>query len=175
MALTGREKATILLSLLGAELAESIIRYLPADLADVISEGINHLPNPSADAVKSVLDELTSFMALPEASYPRRAIEGSSVMQTEELSKRSATDIVFYSSPKKLAAALSAERVPVSAYILSIFPKPQAAEVLSFMGDMSKEVEMSLRVIKTPSISDHFKENVIDILAKRLERMSAQG
>jgi len=74
MALTGREKATILLSLLGADLSAQIMRSLPPDMADMIASGIHHLPNPSSDVISSVLEEFASFMSLPGYA-PKRAIE----------------------------------------------------------------------------------------------------
>ena len=58
MALTGREKATIFLSILGADVSSRILRYLPGELADLIASGINHLPTPSPEALAEVLSQV---------------------------------------------------------------------------------------------------------------------
>lgn len=65
MVLTGREKATIFLSILGADVAGRILRYLPDELADLIAAGINHLPSPSPEALSEVMNEFESYLALP--------------------------------------------------------------------------------------------------------------
>ena len=62
MPLTGREKATIFLSMLGAETSARVLRYLPDELADLIAAGINHLPTPSPQAVEQVLGEVGAFL-----------------------------------------------------------------------------------------------------------------
>ena len=70
MPLTGREKATILLSIIGAETASRVLRYLPNELADLIAAGINHLPTPSPEVLTEVMREYQSYVALPEAPTP---------------------------------------------------------------------------------------------------------
>ena len=75
MVLTGREKATIFLSILGAETAARLLRYLPEELAHVIAAGIDRLPAPSPESLSEVLDEFSGYMALPQAAAPRRLEE----------------------------------------------------------------------------------------------------
>jgi flagellar motor switch protein FliG len=70
MALTGREKATIFLSILGADVSSRVLRYLPAELADLIAAGVNHLPTPSPEALSEVMGEYRGFLALPAAPPP---------------------------------------------------------------------------------------------------------
>ena len=55
MKLSGREKATIFLSILGPETSAQVLRYLPGEVADLIASGINHLPTPSPEALGYVL------------------------------------------------------------------------------------------------------------------------
>ena len=65
MQLSGREKATIFLSILGAETSSRVLRYLPGELADMIAKGINHLPTPTPEALGEVLNDFLSYLALP--------------------------------------------------------------------------------------------------------------
>ncbi|MFA5098394.1 MAG: hypothetical protein WC490_07225, partial [Candidatus Margulisiibacteriota bacterium] len=103
MTLSGREKATILLSLLGPELAERILSFLPEDLADLITGGINRLPTPSSDAIKTVLDEFAGFVALPEGpSEERLPPLREDFVKTDQESppaQNNASDQVLYSHP----------------------------------------------------------------------------
>lgn len=175
MVLTGREKATILLSLLGSELSSQILQNLPEEFADLIAAGVNNLPTPSSNVIASVLDEFASFMALP-AAPPRRVIEESSrppsITTPPAEPKRSPYDILFYSPPRKVAVALSAERSYVTAYVLSILPPVQAAEVMTFMSERRKEIETIMRNLKKPPVSEQIKDRIVEILSDRLERLA---
>ena len=174
MSLSGREKATILLSLLGADLAEKILSYLPEDLADLITSGINRLPTPSSDAIKSVLDEFAGFVSLPASErHTVPAIETQAPqMQPEEEQSKNPFDAVFYSAPKKLAMALSSERTPVAAYVLSLMPAVASGEVLALMPERKREIESLMKTIKKPSAPEKMNENILKALAEKLERIS---
>ncbi len=182
MPLTGRQKATILLSLLGPELSGLILKFLPEDLQDAITSGMNSLPAPSPELISSVIKELSGFMALPSAvqetpvttkqnniSEPARVVN---VKPTQSETPRSPYDILFYSQPKKVAAALSAERVPVIVFVLSILPEVQRKEVLNYFGDKKIEFERMIKTIKNTLVKEKIKENVVKILSARLERLS---
>ena len=175
MSLSGREKATILLSLLGADLAEKILSYLPEDLADLITSGINSLPTPSSDAIKSVLDEFAGFVSLPSAEKQAAiAIETAPLVPAREPEASSKTpfDAVFYASPKKLAMALTSERTPVAAYVLSLMPSVASIEVLSLMPERKKEIESLMKTLKKPATAEKMNENILKSLAEKIERIS---
>lgn len=108
MPLTGREKATIFLSILGANTSARVLRYLPDELADLIASGINHLPSPSPDALSEVLNDFQSFVALPpsESAAPR-----------PQLSARSQP-----SRPKRSYSLLMYERPQLKAFLVSMMP-----------------------------------------------------
>lgn len=171
MALTGKEKAMILLSILGNELASKILAHLPQEYADLITSSIENLPKPSADAITAVLNDISQFMALEKGQTKRGIEEKPSSERPQPV--RSLLDILFYAHPKKIAIALSAERTSVAAFILSFFPNVQAGEVLSFMSERKKEIDMALRSLKKPPISESVKVKLIEILASRIERMAA--
>ncbi len=186
MALTGREKATILLSILGTDLSGEVLKHLPDELADLITSGINNLPTPSPLAISSILEEFSNFFTLqakqkkvlqepaPEPEQNDQIIRNDE-RKTQEIpmeSNKSDLDKIFYSSPKKIAIALSAERPSVVAFILSLLPPVHINEVLSFMTDRKKEVEELLKSMKTNSINESLREKIVPIIADRLERLS---
>ncbi len=179
MPLTGRQKATILLSLLGTEISSEILKFLPEDLSDAITSGMNNLPAPSPELISSVLEEFSGFMTLPPAQagasipprrYPASAEKPQKAPESE--TQRSPYDILFYSQPRKIAAALSAERPYVVAFVLSILPEIQSKEALSYMSERKTELERMVKSLKNPVIKDQIKENVVKILSGRLERLS---
>ena len=180
MGLTGKEKAMILLSILGNDLASKIMEHLPQEYANLIASSIDHLPKPSSEAISAVLNDFSSFMALEKAPIKREIEEKTSIAKDHgnqnietQPSARSPLDILFYSHPKKIAIALSAERIPVVAFILSFLPNVQSSEVLSFMNERRKEIEITMRNMKKPPIAEAVKVGIIEILAKRLERLAA--
>ena len=178
MVLTGRQKATILLSLLGTEISSEILKFLPEDLSDAITSGMNNLPAPSPELISSVLEEFSGFMTLPSAKAAPVAEKkpytptGAQDKAPVQESPRSPYDILFYSQPRKIAAALSAERVWVVAFVLSVLPEVQRKEVLSFMTERRSDLERMLKSLKNPPVREQVKESVVKILSGRLERMS---
>lgn len=179
MVLTGRQKATILLSLLGTEISSEILKFLPEDLSDAITSGINNLPAPSPELISSVLEEFSGFMTLPSAKQPQGAgtkpyqeYQNVKDKSPAQETQRSPYDILFYSQPRKIAAALSAERTWVVAFVLSIIPEVQRKEALSFMTERRTEIEKMIKSLKTTSVRDQIKESTVKILSGRLERMS---
>ena len=121
MKLSGREKATIFLSILGPEVSAQVLRYLPGEVADLIASGINHLPTPTPEALGMVLHDFKSYLALPAAGQPAPRIEAPPKPAIPR-EKMTAKDIILSASPKKLAFLLSEERPQVAAVIQSLFP-----------------------------------------------------
>ena len=146
MPLTGREKATIFLSLLGAQTSARVLRYLPDELADLIAAGINHLPTPSPEALEQVLDEFKSYLALPRAAAAPRGIE--------EKPKPPA--------PKRSYSILMYERPQMIAYLLSLMPEEQRQEALHSLPREKSLVEELLAGLKknplSPKLEAKFRE-----------------
>jgi flagellar motor switch protein FliG len=139
MVLSGREKATIFLSILGAETASRVLRYLPDELADLIAAGINHLPTPSTEALSEVMDEFQSFLALPS--------ESSGVIPQVEEKKFTPPP----PAPKKSYSVLIYERPQMIAFILSLLPENEREEaLLCFQRDKSVIQEMIQRLRRNP-------------------------
>lgn len=179
MPLTGRQKATILLSLLGAEISSQILKFLPEELQDLITSGMNNLPAPSPELISSVINEFSGFMALPSGkeevnNIPKKVVDTDvpKVTKTQHETLKNPYDILFYTQPRKVAAALSAERIPIIAFVLSILPDVQRKEVLSYFGDKKTEIEKNIKMLKNSSLKDQIKDTIVKILTVRLERLS---
>ncbi|KPJ69785.1 hypothetical protein AMJ44_02430 [candidate division WOR-1 bacterium DG_54_3] len=138
MPLTGREKATIFLSILGAETSARVLRYLPDELADLIAAGINHLPSPSPEALSEVMDEFQGFLALPKArAAPPRIEKGPKPP----------------SPPKKSYAILVYERPQTIAYLISLMSEEQREEALHSLPREKAIVEELLLGLKKNPLS----------------------
>ncbi|MEA3494383.1 MAG: hypothetical protein U9R38_08410 [Candidatus Margulisiibacteriota bacterium] len=137
MPLSGREKATIFLSILGADTSARVLRYLPDELADLIAAGINHLPTPSSEALSEVLGEFKGFLALPgEKSPPKRIEERPAPPQ-----------------PKRSYAILKYERPQLAAFLVSMLPAEEKEDVLAGIPRERGMVEEFLANIKKNSLS----------------------
>jgi len=140
--LSGREKATIFLSLLGAETSARILRYLPDELADLIAAGINHLPTPSPEALSEVLDEFQGYLALPEAPG------------------RSAPQISAPRKPRKNYAILMYERPQMISFVLSNLPPDEQKEALINLPREKSLIEELMVNLKPNPITDKIAVNL---------------
>ena len=161
MPLSGREKATILLSILGAESSAKILRYLPGELADLIAAGVEHLPTPSPEALALILDEFNRYVALP----PYR---GAPAIEEAGPVAKDPKALLLSSSPKKIALNLLHERSQVIAFVISLLPPAQAADVLAYLPEQRREVETHLKDIKRIPLSLKIEEKILEALAKKL-------
>jgi len=148
MVLTGREKATIFLSILGAETSARVLRYLPDELADLIAAGINHLPTPSPDVLSEVLSEYQSFLALPERT-------------TEYIPPRP-------SAPKRAIAGIMYERPQTIAFLLSLMTDDERADVLSSMPRERAVIEELLNTLKPNLLQPKLAEKMKEIYKGRI-------
>jgi flagellar motor switch protein FliG len=148
MSLTGREKATIFLSILGAETSSRVLRYLPDELADLIAAGINHLPTPSPEALEEVLGEFKGFLALPEG-------DTRTVQRLEE------------KPSKRSYAVLMRERPQMIAFLLSLMPPEQREEALRSLPKEKVVVQELISSLKknplSPKLEVKLKEQFKEI------------
>lgn len=142
MVLTGREKATIFLSILGADVSGRVLRYLPDELADLIAAGINHLPTPSPEALSEVLDEFQGFLALPEAS-PESAYVPPPPPQ-----------------PKRAYASLLYERPQTAAFVISLLPAEEKPLALQALPRERVIIEDLLRTLKPTPLRAKLEERL---------------
>lgn len=157
MALSGREKATIFLSLVGSDTSSRILRYLPGELADLIASGINHLPTPSPDALSEVLEEFKSFLALPEAEKAPTQERTLPPPRVDEKPR-----------PKRNYALLMYERPQMIAYLLSIMPEDQREEALLNLPREKVLIEELLYTIKSNTLSPKIEQKLKELYKGRL-------
>ena len=150
MALTGREKATIFLSILGADVSARVLRYLPEEIADLIAAGINHLPSPSPQALSEVLDEYQSFLALPEAGTP------SPLPPRPAAPARRSYPVLMY------------ERPQTTAFLLSIMPEGDRSEVLQSMPREKPLLEELLAGLKYNPLRQKLEPKFREIFAGKV-------
>jgi len=149
--LTGREKATIFLSILGAENSSKILRYLPDEMADLIASGINHLPTPSPEALSEVLVEFQGFLALPStAAVPR-------IEARPQPTK-----------PQKAYAILMYERPQMVAYLISIMPEEQRSQALSNLPREKMLIEELLSKLAKNTLFPKLSAKLKEHFAERL-------
>ena len=143
MALTGREKATIFLSILGADVSSRVLRYLPEEIADLIAAGINHLPTPSPQVLSEVLDEYQSFLALPETATPEPIVTRPP-------------------APRRAYASLMYERPQTTAFLLSLLPEEERGEILQSLPREKALIEELLAELRVnplrPKLEAKFRE-----------------
>lgn len=150
MALTGREKATIFLSILGAETSSRVLRYLPDELADLIAAGVNHLPTPSPEALSEVLGEFKSYLALPEAAPEEPVVPRP------------------LASPPKFYTFLMYERPQMISFLLSLLPEVERSEVLHSLPRERGMVEEFLNTLKTNLLRPKLEEKLKAVFAGKL-------
>jgi hypothetical protein len=188
--LTGREKATIFLSLLGAETSARLMRYLPAELADLVASSVNHLPKPSPQAVASILEELRSFVSLPPA--PPHTVAAASVIPP-----RGASAAASYASPapqpapfpsappppekpktpeekfeqasaRKLAGIFLYERAQIVAFALLLMSPEKQLEMLNNLPGQRPLIETLLRDHRKNGFTEGLKSKIIGYIAEKL-------
>ncbi len=147
MPLTGREKATIFLSILGAETSARVLRYLPDELADLIAAGINHLPSPSPQALSEVINEFQGFLALPQARPEVPRIEEKPAPAPYGAGPAPPP------KPKKNYSFLMYERPQMVAYLLSLMPDEEKEEALNSLPREKSIIEELLSGLKTNALS----------------------
>ncbi len=170
MKLSGREKATIFLSILGSETSSAILRYLPPELADLIASSVNQLPTPTPEALGEVFSDFKSYVALPP---PIRAkIEAPPPVKEKEVievkKEESPREKVLLSSSKKMAYLLSDERPELAAFMLSIFPPMQREEILMNIPSGKDQIDSILTNLKPTPLKEKLEEKLIKYFAEKV-------
>ncbi len=176
MALSGREKATILLSILGADVSTRIIKFLPADMADLLVSGVNELPKPSPESISAVMNEFRQAFSLPGA-VRQPALEAAEMApppppppppreKPRELLKPN--ELLNQTSGRALTSILLKERPQTVAFVLMQLPESRASEVLTYLPEQRREIEYLLQTIKMNPLTDKIKDSVLETVAKRL-------
>jgi len=173
MKLSGREKATIFLSILGSDTSSAILRYLPQDLADVIASSINNLPTPTPEALGEIFYDFKSYVALPppmrnkikEESLPVEIKKEEPVFEPHELDLK---EKFFSANAKKIAFLLAEERPQIAAFILSAFPPMKKEEILMNITSGRDQIGDLLANLKPSYLHDKLQEDIINYFAEKI-------
>jgi len=172
MALSGIEKATILLSILGSDASAKMLKFLPPEVADLLASGINNLPKPSPDAISGVIGECREYLSLPSGvAQARPALEGAATPQPrKEEGKRPSkpSDVISNVPGRILIPLLLRERPQTIAFVLTQLPEGRAQEVLSYLPEQRREVEYLLNTIKLTPVTEKIRDDVLEYVASKL-------
>ena len=169
MNLTGREKATIFLSILGSESAGRVLRYLPEELADVIATSVTHLPTPTPEALGAVLSEFKSFLAIGPARPQPAAIEEKIEAPVREPEVPLTPDDRINRAPvKRLVYVLSFERPQLCAFILSRLEAEKRDEVIQNLGPQKEVVANILNSLTANVFTPMLEEKLLRIFSERI-------
>jgi len=170
--LKGYEKAAAVLSLLGDELSQKILSYLPENDAISIITASEKLRTPTKDALLDVVSEFNDYMVNAEKSAPVRQAEEEVKMNEAESTATeqpgSPLDVISRASEESLAKALEVERPEISAYVLSHLPVEKIYGTLNLLKENRQLVESRLLSIKDVPIAKELEEKVLKNISERL-------
>ena len=172
MPMSGREKATIFLSILGADASAKILRHLPEEIADLIASGINQLPSPSPEALTTVLQEFRSYMVLPALEGRRELGQAPPSVHRpgsrSEPGEAGSLGIVRRASPDVLAGILSTERPETIGFVAAHLEPHASEKLLEWFGDRRGPIEAVRNRLRTHKLTAPVENTVFLNLAKRL-------
>lgn len=163
MVLSGREKTTIFLSILGADVSSRVLRYLPDELADLIAAGINHLPTPSPDALSEILDEYQSFLAIPETASPSFLNQEKAPPVTRVENKPAPER-----PAKKPYTALMYERPQMAAFLILALPEEERADALNALPKEKANIEELMSGLKVNLLRAKLEENLKKVFTGKI-------
>jgi len=170
--LKGYEKAAAVLSLLGDELSQKILSYLPENDAISIISASEKLRTPSKDTLLDVVSEFNDYMVNAEKNANVRQAEEEVKMNESGSAAAeqpgSPLDMISKASAESLAKALEVERPEISAYVLSHLPVEKIYTTLNLMKEDRQLVESRLLSIKDVPIAKELEEKVLKNISERL-------
>jgi len=167
MQLSGREKATIFLSILGAETSSRVLRYLPGELADMIAKGINHLPTPTPEALGEVLNDFHSYLALPSGKS-KGAEPQVEITPVKPREKMNPLEILNSAPSAELAQVLIEERPQIVAFVLSRLEDMKAAEICMALPYERTMLLDLIKDIKRNPLTPKLEQKLITYFSKKV-------
>jgi len=170
MALSGREKATILLSILGADASSKILDYLPDDMADMLASGVNNLPKPSPEMLTSIMNEFKNYVSLPPGGSRAQAAPSPQASSAAKPKAQAGTpaDVLSRASGRMLVPILLRERPQTIAFVLNQLSDQKTAEILTYLPEQRREIEYLLNTIKENPLIGRIKKDLLASVASRL-------
>ncbi len=157
MALTGRQKAEVLISILRPEAMEKLYPFLPEEHVSILEKRAGNLPKPKPDDLMAVLKEIQSAAFLPREKKETPKVKEKIIPGMEG---------IIRTPSKVLSSRLLPERPQTIAFIVSYLPSEKAEDVVSYLPEKRKEVERLLKSIRRNSLSPQLKDLILDTLVK---------
>lgn len=175
-ALTGKQKAAILLIALGTETAGKVTRYLSEDETELVTLEIARLGNVSASVAQAVLDEwqqireVHDLVAEGGVDYARKVLEESlgpdraqAILKRIEAELQYSADLsnLRHADPQQLVSELRNEHpqtialilahvdAQLTANVVSVLEPNLAGDVIYRMARMGKVIPDVMRVLET--------------------------
>ena len=168
--LQGYDRAAAVLSLLGDELSQKILSYIPEETAVSILAASEKLRTPTKEelmeAVTEFNEHLSNAHAAPEVNMESSpAAEGHPAPPAEG---GTPLEMITMASSAALAKALETERPEISAYVLSHLPVEKIYETLNLIKDDRQLIEERLLSIKDVPMASELEEKVLKSISERL-------
>ncbi|NLO82752.1 MAG: flagellar motor switch protein FliG [Clostridiales bacterium] len=183
-ALTGREKAAILLIALGKERASQIYKHLREDEIEQLTLEIANLTKVEADVKNQVIEEFyqlclaQNYIAEGGIEYAKDILERAlgSQKALEIINRLTSSlqvrpfDFVRKADPSQILNFIQNEHPQTIALILAYLQPQQAAEIISSL-PQEKQVEVATRIALMDRTSPDVIKEVERILEKKLSSM----
>ena len=183
-ALTGREKAAILLIALGKERASQIYKHLREDEIEQLTLEIGNLTKVEADVKNQVIEEFyqlclaQNYIAEGGIEYAKDILERAlgSQKALEIINRLTSSlqvrpfDFVRKADPSQILNFIQNEHPQTIALILAYLQPQQAAEIISSL-PQEKQVEVATRIALMDRTSPDVIKEVERILEKKLSSM----
>lgn len=184
MALTGEEKVTILLNMLGADIAADVIRSLSPQQIEKITTLMTKKKTVSQAVIEQVIKETSEIISRGDVrmggeEYIKKVLakglgEDGAQKVLDVASKEGPLDTLRWIDPKTLVNFLTTEHPQTAALIVCLLEPPQAAEVLAALPETLKE-EVALRIATIDRIPEHAIEEIREVLRGQMEAGAAKG
>lgn len=174
--MTGKEKAAVLLSILGPQKAARILRKLPDDISNSVAARVATLPVPAGDQIRSLLGELSqnllpapaNMAAAGDKPGKRSTAKAQPEISKVDLEKLPLEERLNYIHPKKVVEIIKLEPPRIQNFVLSILNEDRAKEVGTLL-NINRKVKLDRISIDALPIQDDFKSIIITRILAAIE------
>jgi flagellar motor switch protein FliG len=168
--LKGKERAAAVLSLLGDELSQKILSYLPEGDAVAIISASEKLRTPTKEVLLEVVSEFNDYMVNAEKA-PAEEVKQEPVAEAQPVipaHQGTPLEIITRASAQSLAKALEPERPEITAYVLSHLPAEKIYDILHLLRENKDLVEARILSMKDVPIAKEIEEQVLKSISERI-------
>lgn len=152
--LTGREKATLLLAIIGPQKASQVLRRLPEEVSDILASRIASLPQPSQEQVSFMWSELSrNILAAPKIF---QALPTPEKVESVEIPVDMNDPYARLNAmlPFKLVEILKNEKPRVQKIVISLMNETKAKEVVNILDHSRKKMIEAYELEAVPLLEE---------------------